>query len=149
LVAISGGRTREKGLSECIRGPEFDNQDFNVGSWREGLKEKQTRVLILATPDVSQYRNPNQMEGDEVMSQLKTRIQNLEKVCATSDPELEKDARALVTLNISVGLLDSSIDIEQTVKVYMEKGFTLSRLFRDIAAVGRGLPKHKLGKASD
>jgi hypothetical protein len=83
------------------------------------------------------------------MSQLKTRIKNLEKMCGSGDPELEKDARALVTLNISVGLLDSSIDIEQTVKVYMEKGFTLSRLFRDIAAVGRGLPKHKLGNASD
>jgi len=83
------------------------------------------------------------------MSQLKTRIGNLEKRCATSDPELEKDARALVMLNISVGLLDSSVDIEKTVKMCMEKGFTLSRLFEDIAAVGRGLPTHKLGTDTD
>jgi hypothetical protein len=88
------------------------------------------------------------MESNQTMPQLKTRIQNLEKRSATSDPELEKDARALVMLNISVGLLDSSIDIEQTVRMCMENGFTLSRLFRDIAAVGRGLPTHKLGTGS-
>jgi hypothetical protein len=58
------------------------------------------------------------MEGDEVMAQLKTRIENLEKQSSTSDPELERDARALVMLNISVGLLDSSIDIEKTVRIW-------------------------------
>ncbi len=83
------------------------------------------------------------------MPQLKTRIETLEKRCATSDPELEKDARALVMLNISVGLLDSSIDIEKTVRMCMESGFTLSRLFRDIAAVGRGLLTHKLGRETE
>jgi hypothetical protein len=89
------------------------------------------------------------MEGDEVMAQLKTRIENLEKQSSTSDPELERDARALVMLNISVGLLDSSIDIERTVRMCMGNGFTLSRLFRDIAAMGRGLPTHKLARETE
>jgi hypothetical protein len=89
------------------------------------------------------------MEGDQTMTQLKTRIENLEKRCTTSDVELEKDARALVMLNISVELLDSSIDIEQTVRMCMENGFTLSRLFRDIAPIGRGLTTHKLGRETE
>jgi hypothetical protein len=102
-----------------------------------------------AATESSLSNKPIPMERDQSMPQLKTRIENIEKRCATSDPELEKDARALAMLNICVGLLDSSIDIEKTGRMCMENGFTLSRLFRDIAAIGRGLPTHKLGNETE